>query len=201
MTSGSWIKGRANTLYWTPTITPLLLYEYTRDNPERIDDPRWHEGLPEEIVEDIYASLQDLQCLPYYQLMPIRRPTLQRKIQQLREAGVVMLIGTDSGVLLTFHTDSTWREIDYWVGIFGFDVMEAIRAATYWPSLMMGVSDDVGRLAEGKVADIIAVRGDVRWPSTATIAASSSVRSAPRSYSATRVSFRMSTSSSTRVAA
>ena len=55
------IEGRANTLYWTPTITPLQLYEYTRDNPERIDDPRWHEGLPEEIVEDMYASLQDLQ--------------------------------------------------------------------------------------------------------------------------------------------
>ncbi len=160
------IKGRANTLYWTPTLTPLLLYEYTRDNPERIDDPRWHEGLPEEIVDDIYASLQDLQRLPYYQLMPLRRPTLQRKIQQLREAGVVMLIGTDSGVPLTFHTDSTWREIDYWVESFGFEVMEAIRAATYWPSLMMGVSDDVGTLAEGKVADIIAVRGDVlRYPS------------------------------------
>ena len=160
------IKGRVNTLYWTPTITPLLLYEYTRDNPERIDDPRWHEGLPAEIVDDIYASLQDLQRLPYYQLMPIRRPTLQRKIQQLRAAGVVMLIGTDSGVPLTFHTDSTWREIDYWVETFGFEVMEAIRAATYWPSLMMGVSDDVGTLAEGKVADIIAVRGDVlRYPS------------------------------------
>jgi len=160
------IKGRANTLYWTPTITPLLLYEYTRDNPERIDDPRWHEGLPEEIVDDVRASLEDLQRLPYYQLMPIRRPTLVRKIQQLREAGVVMLIGTDSGVPLTFHSDSTWREIDYWVRNFDFDVMEAIRAATYWPSVMMGVSDEVGTLAEGKVADIIAVHGDVlRYPS------------------------------------
>jgi imidazolonepropionase-like amidohydrolase len=160
------IKGRANTLYWTPTITPLLLYEYTRDNPERIDDPRWHEGLPEEIVNDVRASLQDLQRLPYYQLMPIRRPTLPRKIRQLREAGVVMLIGTDSGVPLTFHTDSTWREIDYWVSDFGFEVMDAIRAATYWPSVMMGVSDEVGTLAEGKIADVIAVRGDVlRYPS------------------------------------
>ena len=160
------IKSRANTLYWTPTITPLLLYEYTRDNPERIDDPRWHEGLPEEIVDDVRGSLDDLQRLPYYQLMPIRRPTLPRKIAQLREAGVVMLIGTDSGVPLTFHTDSTWREIDYWVSDFGFDVMDAIRAATYWPSVMMGVSDDVGTLAEGKVADVIAVRGDVlRYPS------------------------------------
>lgn len=160
------IKSRANTLYWTPTITPLLLYEYTRDNPERIDDPRWHEGLPEEIVDDVRAALDDLQRLPYYQLMPIRRPTLPRKIQQLREAGVVMLIGTDSGVPLTFHTDSTWREIDYWVRDFDFDVMDAIRAATYWPSVMMGVSEDVGTLAEGKVADVIAVRGDVlRYPS------------------------------------
>lgn len=160
------IKGRANTLFWTPTITPLLLYEYTRDNPERIDDPRWHEGLPEEIVDDVRRSLDDLQRLPYYQLMPIRRPTLQRKIQQLRDAGVVMLIGTDSGVPLTFHSDSTWREIDYWVENFGFEVMDAIRAATYWPSVMMGVSDEVGTLAEGKIADIIAVRGDVlRYPS------------------------------------
>jgi len=160
------IKARANTLYWTPTITPLLLYEYTRDNPERIDDPRWHEGLPEEVVADVRASLDNLQRLSYYQLMPIRRPTLPRKIEQLREAGVVMMIGTDSGVPLTFHSDSTWREIDYWVRDFGFDAMEAIRAATYWPSVMMGVSDEVGTLAEGKVADIIAVRGDVlRYPS------------------------------------
>ena len=160
------IKGRANTLFWTPTITPLLLYEYTRDNPERVDDRRWHEGLPEEIVDDVRASLDDLQRLPYYQLMPIRRPTLQRKIEQLREAGVVLLIGTDSGVPLTFHSDSTWREIDYWVEAFDFDVMDAIRAATYWPSVAMGVSEEVGTLAEGKIADVIAVRGDVlRYPS------------------------------------
>jgi imidazolonepropionase-like amidohydrolase len=67
---------------------------------------------------------------------------------------------------LTFHTDSTWREIDYWVSDFGFEVMDAIRAATYWPSVMMGVSDEVGTLAEGKIADVIAVRGDVlRYPS------------------------------------
>ena len=33
------MKGRANTLYWTPTISPLLLYSYTRDEfPERFAD-------------------------------------------------------------------------------------------------------------------------------------------------------------------
>jgi imidazolonepropionase-like amidohydrolase len=160
------IESRANTLFWTPTITPLLLYEQTRDNPERIDDPAWHLGLAADTIADVEASLQDLQRLDYYQLMPRRRPTLQRKFSQLRNAGVVMLIGTDSGVPLTFHTDSTWREIDYWVRIFEVPVMEAIQAATYWPAVQMSVADKVGTVSPGKIADIIAVRGDVlTWPS------------------------------------
>src|SRR5262249_34468345 len=33
-------------LYWTPTIQGLLNYEYLRENPEQLDDPAWHEGLP-----------------------------------------------------------------------------------------------------------------------------------------------------------
>lgn len=155
------MKGRANTLFWTPTIAPLLLYEYTRDNPERIDDPRWRLGLPEDIVTDIRGSLENLERLSYYQLMPRRRPTLFRKFEQLRSSGIQLLIGTDSGVPLTFHSDSTWREIETWVSTFGVPVMEALRAATYWPSVAMKVDDEVGTVSEGKYADIIAVRGDV----------------------------------------
>ncbi len=155
------MKGRANTLFWTPTIAPLLLYEETRDNPERIDDPRWHLGLEPDTVADVRRSLDHLQRLDYYQLMPRRRPTLQRKFGQLRESGVVLLIGTDSGVPLNFHSDSTWREIDIWVREFGVPVLQAIQAATYWPAVAQGVSDEVGTLAPGKKADVIAVRGDV----------------------------------------
>jgi imidazolonepropionase-like amidohydrolase len=156
------MAGRANTLFWTPTITPLLLYEYTRDeNPERLDDPHWREGLPDPITEDIRASLDDVERLDYFRLIPLRHPTLARKFQQLRESGVVLLIGTDSGVPLTFHSDSTWRELDYWVRVFGVPPMDAIRAATYWPAVHLKVDRDVGTVAEGKLADIIAVRGDV----------------------------------------
>jgi imidazolonepropionase-like amidohydrolase len=38
--------------------------------------------------------------------------------------------------------------------------MDAIRAATYWPAVMMGVEDEVGTIAPGMTADIIAVRGN-----------------------------------------
>ncbi|MFM9075219.1 MAG: amidohydrolase family protein, partial [Bacteroidota bacterium] len=47
------------------------------------------------------------------------------------------------------------------VNKFGFDPMYALRAATYWPAVAMGVDKDFGTITEGKFADIIAVKGDV----------------------------------------
>ncbi len=156
------MKGRANTLFWTPTVSPLLLYGYTRDEfPERIDDPRWHVGLPPEVVADIRQSLSRPDRLSYFQLMPARQPTLAKKFEQLRKSGVILLVGTDSGVPLNFHSDSTWHEIDYWVNTFKVPVMDALRAATYWPAVFMKVDKEVGTIEAGKYADVIAVRGDV----------------------------------------
>ena len=148
-------------LFWTPTIDVLLDYQYLRDNPESLDDPSWKEGLPKEIVDDIAQSIAHPDRLPYYQLTSARRPTLARKFQQLRESGVVLLIGTDSGVPMNFHSQSTWRELDAWVNILGVDPMTAIRGATYWPSVAMRAEKDSGTVTPGKYADIIAVRGDV----------------------------------------
>lgn len=148
-------------LFWTPTIEGLLNYEYLRDNPEALDDPAWHEGLPPAIVADIRKSLEHPDRLPYFQLTAARRPTLARKFTQLREAGVVQLIGTDSGIPMNFHTHSTWRELDAWVSVLGVDPITAIRAATYWPAVAMKVDAKVGTVSAGKSADIIAVRGDV----------------------------------------
>jgi len=148
-------------LYWTPTIEGLLNYEALRDNPEQLDDTAWHEGLPADIIEDIERSIAHPDRLPYFQLTPIRRPTLARKFQQLRDAGVVMLVGTDSGIPMKFHSSSTWRELDAWGNILGVDPMTAIRGASYWPSVAMKVDHEVGTITPGKYADIIAVKGDV----------------------------------------
>jgi imidazolonepropionase-like amidohydrolase len=148
-------------LFWTPTIEGLLNYEYLRDNPEALDDTSWHEGLPRNIIDDIKRSIQHPDRLPYFQLTPARRPTLARKFKQLQDAGVVMLVGTDSGIPMKFHSQSTWKELDAWVNILGVDPMTAIRGATYWPSLAMKVDREVGTVTPGKYADIIAVRGDV----------------------------------------
>jgi len=154
-------RGNAGPLFWTPTIEGLFNYEYLRDNPEALDDPSWHRGLPEPVIADIRASLVHPDRLPYFQVTPSRRPTLGRKFQQLRESGVVLLVGTDAGIPMKFHSQATWRELDVWVNRLGVDPMTAIRAATYWPAVAMKADRDAGTVSEGKYADIIAVRGDV----------------------------------------
>ena len=73
----------------------------------------------------------------------------------------VALVGTDSGIPMKFHCQSTWNEPDVWVNVMGIPPLEAIRGVTYWPAKMMKVGDRWGTVTPGKYADIIAVRGDV----------------------------------------
>ncbi|MEM8772157.1 MAG: amidohydrolase family protein [Pseudomonadota bacterium] len=155
-------KGRISggPLYWTPTVEGLWNYEETRDNPEDLDTDCWHRGLKEDTIADIKASIQHPNRLDYFQLTPKRKPTLKRKFSQLREAGVVLLIGTDSGIPMKFHCQSTWNEIDVWTRVMGVPFMETLQAATYWPSKMMGVEEQWGTLQPGRFADIIAIKGD-----------------------------------------
>ena len=148
-------------LYWTPTIEVLYNHDYVIKNPENLDNESWHLGLPDSIVNDIKNSIRKPGELPYFQLTSIRKPTLKTKFDQLKKTGVVMLIGTDSGVPMKFHSQSTWNELDIWVRELEVPPLEAIKSATYWPAKFMGVEDKVGTISVGKQADIIGVKGDV----------------------------------------
>lgn len=152
--------GERNTgLYWTPTISPLYVMQHTGEVfPERLDDASWRAHIPEEMADEIRASLEHIPRLPYYALFPSRIPLLPQKFAQIRGTGARLLIGTDSGIPSMFHTDSTWREMAKWVEL-GVPPMEVIQAATLWPGRFFG-RDDLGNLKPGSLADIIAVRGD-----------------------------------------
>jgi imidazolonepropionase-like amidohydrolase len=155
------LRKRNASLYWCPTIEGLFLADYTaRVFPDRLDDPRWQADIPKDVAQDIRRSLQSVTALDYFTLTFRRLPTLPSKFQQLRETGVTLLIGTDSGIPGNFHTDSTWRELDTWVRL-GTTPMQAIAGATRWPARFLKKEKELGTLAPGRYADVIAVRGDV----------------------------------------
>lgn len=154
------LRERNSALWWTPTISPLYVMRYTGEVfPERLDDPRWREGMPAAIGDEVRRSLGHIPGLPYYALFPSRIPLLPTKFDQIRETGVQLLIGTDAGIPSMFHNDATWREMALWVEL-GVPPMQVIQAATLWPARFFRAETDLGVLAPGRFADIIAVRGD-----------------------------------------
>jgi imidazolonepropionase-like amidohydrolase len=154
------LRERNAGLFWTPTISPLYVMQYSGEVfPERLDDPGWQAAMPPAMANEIRASLEEIPSLPYYALFPSRIPLLPKKFQQIRETGVQLLIGTDAGIPSMFHSDATWREMAKWVEL-GVPPMQVIQAATLWPARFLKVEADLGTLTPGRLADIIAVRGD-----------------------------------------
>lgn len=154
------LRERNSALYWTPTLSPLYTLRYTGEVfPERLDDPAWRQFMPAAMADEIRHSLDHIDRLPYYTLFPSRIPLLPHKFAQLRSTGVRLLIGTDAGIPAVFHNDATWREMAKWVEL-GVPPMEVIQSATLWPARFFKAEDRLGGLVPGRLADVIAVRGD-----------------------------------------
>ena len=82
-------------------------------------------------------------------------PQIQGTLAKAWKAGVKIAFGTDSGVSL--HGENA-DEFIYMVEA-GMPPAEALRAATVHAAELLG-RDDLGRLAPGSVADLVAMPGD-----------------------------------------
>ncbi len=83
-------------------------------------------------------------------------PQIQSMFTRAHKAGVKIAFGTDQGVAP--HGDNA-KEFEYMVEA-GMPPLEAIRAATLYGAMVMGLERDIGTLEIGKLADIVAAPGD-----------------------------------------
>jgi imidazolonepropionase-like amidohydrolase len=74
------------------------------------------------------------------------------------EAGVPIALGTDAGTPFNYH-GSNAGELELMVKA-GMSPMDAIKAGTSAAASVLGLQDDVGRLAPGYMADILLVKGN-----------------------------------------
>lgn len=82
-------------------------------------------------------------------------PKIQQTFARAHKAGVNIVFGTDTGV--SEHGNNA-REFEYMVEA-GMTPMDAIKSATSVAATFLEL-DDLGVVAEGKVADLVAVVGD-----------------------------------------
>jgi imidazolonepropionase-like amidohydrolase len=83
-------------------------------------------------------------------------PKIQATFAKAYKEGIKIAFGTDAGV---YAHGKNWLEFLYMHEV-GMPAMEAIQSATVNASDLLGISDLVGSIEKGKLADIIAVDGD-----------------------------------------
>lgn len=83
-------------------------------------------------------------------------PKIQSTFGKAYKAGVKIAFGTDAGV---YMHGKNWMEFVY-MNEAGMPVMEAIQSATVAAADLLGMSDAIGSIEKGKLADIVAVEGD-----------------------------------------
>jgi imidazolonepropionase-like amidohydrolase len=142
------------------TLTGMVIkaYEMTEEFPERRFNPDVESGYPTDIVQDLEHSISGdihagLAIPEFLAGAPVRW-------HQLITSGVRILVGTDTGAPLVFHSNGTREEMQLLVRL-GMKPMDVIRAATSLPAQMMGRDSTLGSIEAGKLADVIVVRGNV----------------------------------------
>ena len=75
------------------------------------------------------------------------------------EAGVPFICGSESGFSVTPYGDWHYKELEVFVDKLGLTPLEAITCATKNAATAMK-RDDIGLIAEGKIADLLVVDGD-----------------------------------------
>ncbi len=74
------------------------------------------------------------------------------------EAGVKIAMGTDSGCPCNYHGDNLF-ELELLVKA-GYSTIEALCAGTKVGAQVMGWEKDLGTVEEGKIADLVVIKGN-----------------------------------------
>jgi imidazolonepropionase-like amidohydrolase len=85
---------------------------------------------------------------------------LVRTYRMVRQAGIPIMAGTESGFAMCPYGDWHAREMELLVDLCGLSPMEAIVAGTHTNARAIGADADVGSLQVGRYGDVLLVRGD-----------------------------------------
>jgi imidazolonepropionase-like amidohydrolase len=84
-----------------------------------------------------------------------------KAVRKAWEAGVPLALGTDNMGFETLPHGGSALELELYVEKVGVPAMEALKIGTINGAKVIGMENDLGTIEKGKLADIIAVKGDV----------------------------------------
>lgn len=92
--------------------------------------------------------------------LPRAYRSVLRDLQEMHRAGVRILPGTDVAIALMYPGFSLRDELGYFVDKIGMTSMEALLSATRFSAEFSGMSDSLGTVQAGKLADLVLLDAD-----------------------------------------
>lgn len=141
-------------IYYTPTLSIAYLYQYTA-SAEILDDPFMLQYSSE-------RTNRSLKNWPIRQMMVrsagFDKDELQKNMLQnftlFHEAGVSILMGADAGNPSVIPGYSSHKEMEF-MAQQGMPIADVLRSATIVPARFLKFEDEMGSIAEGKVASFL----------------------------------------------
>jgi hypothetical protein len=146
--------------WYLSTLPMRQAYVYANHFPEVVDHPKFQEMFSPEVYASLRENWDQLHAIPWGVGAEERVKVAQQKLARFVEAGgrEQLIAATDVGAPLNFHSPIPLQLRNFVAA--GLTPMEAIQSATLRPAQMQGVSDQLGTVSVGKLADIIVVDGD-----------------------------------------
>lgn len=133
----------------------------------------WRPTAAEKRLADpqIVDSMYDLQRMPFEAIpagvkrlmaaavIPQPSPIALKNLRRVLDAGIPIVMGTDAGNIGTLHGPSVFREMALMRDA-GLTPLEVLRAATAGGAQAARMESDIGRVAPGRLADLVLLDAD-----------------------------------------
>ena len=146
----------------SPTLIAFEGVRQIAQDPHILDDGKRRSMLPPLIYQNILDSFRgfDPKSSPIYTYVYDYAPGRAAKLRQLRAAGALFVLGTDSGSRGNPHYKSAAREMVLLHQEVGLTNMEVIESATRIAAQALRLAARTGTLEPGKTADVAVVKGN-----------------------------------------
>ena len=156
---------RRGNVFVAPTLSLWESFNSFEKHPRRFDDDVLKGSVPPFLLalmrQPEYRAVEkqrflDVARMDAYTWADARMPTFMANTLAMHRAGVKIAVGTDAGgpVGYNFQGYNTPREMELLVEA-GLSPMDVLVAATRTGAELIGVSDRLGTLAQGKIADFL----------------------------------------------
>jgi imidazolonepropionase-like amidohydrolase len=145
----------AKKMPFASTLTIGENYSRLAEHPEYLDQPLYVASFTAAEREQLKTRIRaEWQARPWTWWMKIMTPIAEENVRKIHAAGGIVACGTDQS-----SGPATQRELEL-LAAAGISPLDVLRIATYNGAVFLGMSDRLGSIDKGKLADLVLLAKD-----------------------------------------